>query len=179
MKDIFAPEVLQGVDTSKSEIHLSEPSNRHKRKILVSGIPGDAILLKLDIDKKGFKSKSNFLNKSLEFIHKGCDYCLICPSLKKIFFIELKTSETKGFEDQLLASELFIDYCLRLWKNYTESTDYSGFEKFYILFSEKHSLQPPSSGEILKKFSTFRCGQKFLLRSPGFPKRIKIQKLMA
>ncbi len=87
MKDIFCNvEVTQNFDQKKNEILLKEDETN--QKILIGGIPNDAILLKLDIDKREYKRKSMYLRRETPIIHKGCDYCLIIPSQQKIILFE-------------------------------------------------------------------------------------------
>ncbi len=149
------------MDTSSGKITLKEEptqKNKHssfkntpRKRILVRDVPDDSILIKLDLGEPSFKTKSAYLNPGLKLIHKGCDYCLICPSLKRIFFIELKTRIISGYKEQLLFSSLFIDYCITLWKYYSETEDYTNFEKKYILFCEKDTLQPTSPDKVLMR----------------------------
>ena len=57
MREIFCDiEVLQGIDELNCEITLKEEENN--QKIVIGGIPANAILLKLDVSKKKKKKKS-------------------------------------------------------------------------------------------------------------------------
>ncbi|WP_375182244.1 hypothetical protein [Chryseobacterium sp.] len=175
MREVFCDrEVLQGIDQIKKEITLKEDENN--QKIIIGGIPDNAILLKLDVDKKEYKQKSFYLKRGKDFIHKGCDYVLILPDFKKIILLELKSAKPKEkrYVDQFRASEIFMNYCNSLNSYINNSTIEYEFHR--ILFSYKNN-NTTSSG-IIDLTTKDQNNNEIVIKSPGFPNRIKLQKLV-
>nr|WP_314546443.1 hypothetical protein [uncultured Empedobacter sp.] len=138
MKSIFCDlQVVQPFDEIKQEVRFIEESTG--QSIIIGGLPNDSIVLKLDVDKSGYKKKSPYLKTGAKFIHQGCDYCIIIPSLEKIVLFELKSRQPKGYMDQFLASEIFLNYCNTLWNNFQCCNQ--NFEFLRVLISEKHKGQ--------------------------------------
>lgn len=174
MKELFCQEeVVQDFDQLSGEVRLAEDStNQH---ITIGGVPEDAILLKLDVDKPNYKLRSAYLKRGLAFIHKGCDYVLILPELRKIILFELKSNSPKGYADQFVASELFLNYCIQLW-NKLKCID-SDFEFKRILLTPKFNYSF-TNRKMHKLTKNERCKEKVKIYSPGFPKRIRLEKLL-
>lgn len=176
MRNIFDVDIIQDFDQEKGQIVLKEEDNQQKIKI--RGIPSDAILLKLDVDKKDYKRKSMYLKREAPFIHKGCDYCLIIPSLQKILLFELKSTKPKekNYVEQFIASEIFINYCLELY-SYIGCSKIN-FEYRRILLSTKYNHNFTSNKKIQDIDKTNKCGSLIKIKTPGFPDKINIQKLL-
>lgn len=177
MKDIFCDEeVIQSFDIQNQTMVLKEIDTN--QEILIGGIPIDSILLKLDIDKRLFKRKSMYLKRDTPVIHKGCDYCLIIPSQEKIILFELKSlkPKVKDYVNQFIASEIFIEYCSKL-SNYINCSriDYS-FHR--ILLSPKYNIGFTSSNRIQDISTSDSCGNPIEIKTPGFPARIRLEKLI-
>ena len=175
MREIFCDiEVLQGIDELNCEITLKEEENN--QKIVIGGIPANAILLKLDVSKNQYKQKSFYLRRGKEFIHKGCDYVLILPDQSKIILIELKSlkPKEKRFVDQFRASEIFMNYCINL-NEYIKNEE-KEYEFHRILLSTKYDNT--TSKGILDLTTNDQNGNEIVIKSPGFPHQIKLQKLI-
>ena len=175
MREIFCDtEVLQGIDDLKCEITLKEEENN--QKIVIGGIPPNAILIKLDVSKTAYKQKSFYLRRGKEFRHKGCDYVLILPDQNKIILIELKSlkPKEKRFVDQFRASEIFMNYCINL-NRYIKDED-KEYEFHRILLSTKYDNT--TSKGIIDLTTKDQNGNDITIKSPGFPHQIKLQKLI-
>lgn len=177
MKNIFCDEeVIQSFDLLNQTMILKEIDTN--QEILISGIPLDSILLKLDINKSEFKRKSMYLKKNTPIIHKGCDYCLIIPSQEKIILFELKSlkPKVKDYVNQFIASEIFIEYCNKL-SNYINCSkiDYSFLR---ILLSPKYNIGFTSNNRIQDISTSDNCGNTIEIKTPGFPNRIRLEKLI-
>jgi hypothetical protein len=177
MREVFCDkEVIQSFDTLNQTMILKEIETN--QEILIGGIPFDSILLKLDIDKREYKRKSMYLNRKTPFIHKGCDYCLIIPSQEKIILFELKSSKPKekDYVNQFIASEIFIEYCSKL-SNYINcsSINYT-FQR--ILLSPRYNISFTSSNRIQDISTSDSCGKTIEIKTPGFPARIRLEKLI-
>ena len=178
MKDIFCDvEVIQSFDQKNHTMTLKEDETN--QKILIGGIPDDAILLKLDVDKREYKRKSMYLKRQTPIIHKGCDYCLIIPSQQKIILFELKSMKPKkkDFVDQFVASEIFVKYCSELSNYINESSDCYSFKR--ILLSPKYNIVFTSSEKLQDIPALDKCGKSIEIKSPGFPNQIRLEKLLA
>lgn len=177
MKEIFCDvEVIQDFDEHNQTMVLKEEENN--QYITVGGIPNDSILLKLDVDKKEYKQKSKYLRRGIEFIHKGCDYCLIIPSQNLILLFELKSlkPKVKNYVEQFIASEIFINYCKNL-------NDYKlGIQSDYtykrILLSTKYNYGLTTSKAIIDISKTDVYGNLIKIITPGFPANIRLEKLL-
>jgi len=175
MREIFCDsQVLQGIDQLRREIILKEEENN--QKIIIGGIPDNSILIKLDVNQNNYKQKSFYLRRGKEFIHKGCDYALILPDQGKIILFELKSSKPKEkrYVDQFRASEIFMKYCNNL-NSYLENLEVE-YEFHRILFSYKNN-NTTSSG-IIDLTTKDRNDNEIIIKSPGFPSRIKLQKIV-
>ena len=175
MREIFCDaEVLQGIDDIKCEVTLKEEENN--QKIVIGGIPPNAILIKLDVAKNNYKQKSFYLKRGKEFIHKGCDYVLILPDQSKIILIELKSlkPKEKRFVDQFRASEIFMKYCIDL--NRYIKDEAKEYEFHRILLSTKYDNT--TSKGILDLTTKDQNGNEIVIKSPGFPHQIKLHKLI-
>lgn len=177
MREIFCDiEVIQSIDQSNQTMVLREDENQ--QLITIGGIPSDSILLKLDVNKREYKQKSKYLKRGESFIHKGCDYCLIIPSQELIVLFELKSKKPtiKDYVDQFIASEIFIKYCNNL-SNYKNcaNTNYT-FKR--ILLSPKYNYGLTSKREIINISRTNSCGENISIKTPGFPNRIRLEKLI-
>ena len=178
MKDIFCDvEVIKSFDQKNKTMILKEDETN--QKILIKGIPADAILLKLDVDKKEYKRKSMYLKRETPIIHKGCDYCLIIPSQQIIILFELKSKKPreKDYVNQFVASEIFVKYCNELSNYINISSDCYSFKR--ILLSPKYNIVFTSSKKLQDISTSDRCGNSILIKSPGFPERIRLEKLLA
>jgi hypothetical protein len=176
MREIFCDvEVIQSFDQISQTMVLKEEDNN--QYITIGGIPVDAILLKLDVDKLEYKQKSKYLRRGATFIHKGCDYCLILPSEKLIVLFELKSlkPKVKNYVEQFVASEIFVNYCKNLY-DYTNKS-YSTFTYKRVLLSTKYNygLTAKSVIDISK---TDNYGNIINIVTPGFPPRIRLEKLI-
>lgn len=175
MREIFCNAfVLQDFDHARGEMQLKEEETG--QNIIVGGIPNDAILLKLDVSRKPYKVRSIYLRSGLEFIHKGCDYCLILPSLNLALLFELKSMRPKGYADQFVASELFVDYCVKLWNRF--SCNHFAIDYRRILLSPKFDRFFTSHREVHKFTVPDRCNNDIQVISPGFPTRVRLEKLL-
>ena len=175
MKEIFCNEqVVQDFDQFAGELRLQEEAT--KQSITIGGVPNNAILLKLDIDRRNYKVRSAYLRRGLEFIHKGCDYCLILPDRNLAILFELKSNNPKGYADQFIASELFIEYCVKLWNklNCINLT----FEFKRILLSPKYNYNYTRNSELHTLNKTDRCNNEVRVYSPGFPLRMRLEKVL-
>ncbi len=177
MREIFCDEeVIQSFDLLNQTMVLKEIDTN--QEILIGGIPSDSILLKLDIDKREFKRKSMYLKRDTPFIHKGCDYCLIIPSQEKIILFELKSlkPKVKDYVNQFIASEIFIEYCSKLSNYISCSTINYTFQR--ILLSPKYNIGFTSSNRIQDISTSDSCGNTIEIKTPGFPARIRLEKLI-
>lgn len=175
MKELFCnKQVIQDFDQLAGEIRLKE--EKTGQTIIISGIPANAILLKLDVDRRDYKVRSAYLRREVEFIHKACDYCLILPDKNLIILFELKSNKPKGYVDQFIVSELFIEYCVKLW-NKLKCTN-STFEFKRILLSDKFNYNYTSSKELHALNKTDRCKNEVRIYSPGFPQRMRLEKVL-
>lgn len=175
MREIFCNEqVIQDFDQVTGELRLQEETTG--QSITIGGIPNNAILLKLDVDGPNYKVRSAYLRRGVEFIHKGCDYCLILPDQNLIVLFELKSKNPKGYADQFVASELFIDYCIKLWNkfNCTNST----FEFRRILLSPKFNYSYTNNKELHTLTKPDKCNNDIRIYSPGFPPRMRLEKIL-
>ncbi|WHT40371.1 hypothetical protein QNH98_07245 [Myroides sp. mNGS23_01] len=176
LSDIFCDvHVIQGIDTLKGEIILKEEENN--QKITVGGIPEEAILLKLDVDvKKEYKQKSFYLRRGVDFIHKGCDYVLILPVEKKVILFELKSlkPKVKRYVEQFRASECFIRYCISL-NDFIDNYS-SDFQFHRVLFSTKNANTLTRG--MIDLTTEDKNGNSIEIKSPGFPDRIRLFKLL-
>ena len=176
MRDIFCDvEVLQNFDQENQTMILKEEENN--QSITIGGIPDDAVLLKLDVAKQGYKQKSQYLRRGTTFIHKGCDYCLILPTLNLIILFELKSlkPKVKNYVDQFVASEIFINYCKNL-HDYT-SKSHSAFTYKRILLSEKYNYGN-TTNSVKDISKTDNYGNSINIITPDFPARIRLEKLI-
>ncbi|NTW33759.1 MAG: hypothetical protein HGB12_14255 [Bacteroidetes bacterium] len=175
MREIFSDrEVLLEFDQKQQTALLKEELTG--QAVVVSGIPLDGILLKLDVDKKGYKLRSSYFNSKMTFIHKGCDYCLIMPSRQAVVFFELKSDRPKGYVDQFFASKIFMDYSFRL-SGYMNCCDYD-YGYVYVLFCTKNNVLLTSVSKVMQKKIENKCGKEIVVKMPGFPKGINIDKLL-
>lgn len=177
MREIFCDkEVIQNFDLLNQTMILKEIET--SQEILIGGIPIDAILIKLDVDKREFKRKSIYLKRDTPFIHKGCDYCLIIPSQEKIILFELKSlkPKVKEYVNQFIASEIFIEYCSKLSNYISCSTINYTFQR--ILLSTKYNYGFTSSNRIQDISTSDSCGNSIEIKTPGFPARIRLEKLI-
>ncbi len=176
MKEIFCDaEVIQGFDERNQTMILKEEDNN--QYITIGGIPIDSTLLKLDVDKTGYKQKSQYLRRGASFIHKGCDYCLIIPSMHLIILFELKSlkPKEKHYTEQFIASEIFINYCKKLsdYKNSTTS-NYS-FKRVLLSTKYNYGLTNKSVIDISK---IDKNGKTIHIVTPGFPTKIRLERLL-
>ena len=177
MKDIFCDiEVVQSYDEDKDIMFLREEETNYE--IEIGGIPKGAILLKLDVNKRDYKRKSMYLKRETPIIHKGCDYCLIIPSVQIIVLFELKSLKPKEkiYVDQFIASEIFINYC-------NELSGYLNFTKIQysykrILLSPKYNTIFTDRNKTLDISTKDRIGNLVEIKTPGFPNRIRLEKLL-
>lgn len=175
MKDIFCDKyVIQGFDQNRGELVLKEEGTN--QSIVIGGIPIDAILIKLDIDKPNYKIRSSYFRPGQKFIHQGCDYCLILPSSNLAILFELKSSYPKGYVDQFTASELFIEYCTKLWNKLNCDNINLSFKR--ILLSPKYNYHFTSNKELHNLTKLDRCKTEIKVFSPGFPKKLRLEKLI-
>lgn len=177
MKDVFCDkEVIQSFDELNQTMILKEIETN--QEILIGGIPLDSILLKLDIDKREYKRKSMYLKRDTPIIHKGCDYCLIIPSQSKIILFELKSfkPKEKDYVNQFVASQVFMEYCNKL-SNYINNIniDYT-FQR--ILLSPKYNIGFTNQNRMQDISTTDNCGKPIDIKTPGFPNRIRLEKLL-
>lgn len=178
MKDIFCDvEVIQSFDQKNHTIVLKEDETN--QKILIGGIPDDSVLLKLDVDKKEYKRKSMYLKRETPIIHKGCDYCLIVPSQQIIILFELKSMKPKekDYVNQFVASEIFVKYCSELSNYVNKSCDCYTFKR--ILLSPKYNIVFTSSKKLQDISTSDNCGNLIEIKSPGFPDKIRLEKLLS
>jgi hypothetical protein len=175
MKEIFCDKaVLVDFDEQNHTALLKESATR--QKVIISGIPSDSVLLKLDVDKRGYKLKSNYFKSGTPFIHKGCDYCLIMPSAGVVVLFELKSDKPKGYIDQFIASEIFMEYSFRL-NQYINCCEYR-FRYIYVLLSTKDKILLTEISKVFEKKCSDKCGREVVIKRPGFPKGININKLL-
>jgi len=175
MKEIFCDKyVLQNFDQEQSEVKLKEDITG--QSIIIGGVPSNSILLKLDVERKGYKVRSQYLRSGKEFIHKGCDYCLILPEKEIALLFELKSEKPKGYIDQFIASELFIEYCMNLWNKLSCKSTKLSFIR--VLLSPKYNIQYTNSKEVFKFQKEDRCKLNINIISPGFPERVRLEKLI-
>ena len=175
MKDIFCDSyVLQAFDQARGEMQLKEDATG--QSIIVGGVPNNAILLKLDVDRKQYKVRSAYLRSGLEFIHKGCDYCLILPDQNLALLFELKSMNPKGYANQFVASELFIEYCVKLWNKFNCNNVALDFKR--VLLSPKFNRSFTNHREVHKLCIPDRCNNDVNIISPGFPSRVRLEKLI-
>ncbi len=177
MRNIFCDqEVIQSFDELNQTMILKEIET--SQEILVGGIPLDSILLKLDVDKREYKRKSMYLRRETPIIHKGCDYCLIIPSQAKIILFELKSlkPKEKDYVNQFVASQAFIEYCNKLSSYINGLTiDYT-YQR--ILLSPKYNVGFTTSRRIQDISTTDKCGNPIEIKTPGFPNKIRLEKLL-
>lgn len=177
MKDVFCDEeVIQSFDEFNQTMILKEIETN--QEILIGGIPVDSILLKLDVDKLVYKRKSMYLRRDTPIIHKGCDYCLIIPSQEIIILFELKSlkPKVKDYVNQFVAAEIFIDYCSRLYNYISGSTIKYNYKR--ILLSPKYNIGFTSNSKIQNISTSDRCGNPIQIKTPGFPSKIRLEKLI-
>ncbi len=112
------------------------------------------------------------------FIHKGCDYCLIIPSQEQIILFELKSMKpkVKDYVDQFKASEIFINYCNNL-SNYKNCT-LTNYTYKRILLSPKYNVGLTGNIKVIDISKTDSCGTTISIKTPGFPSRIRLEKLI-
>lgn len=175
MRDIFCNvRVLQGFDQLQGKMVLTEEDTG--QSIEIGGIPENAILLKLDVDRAAYKIRSSYFRRGLEFIHKGCDYCLILPDTNRAILFELKSNNPKGYANQFVASELFIEYCSKLWNKFNCSNLTLDFTR--VLLSPKYSPQFTTTGKVMRMTRPDRCANDVEIITPGFPNRIRLERLL-
>ena len=177
MKDIFCNvEVIQSFDQKNQIMKLREVDTN--QEILIGGIPVDSILLKLDVDKTAYKRKSMYLKRETPIIHKGCDYCLIIPSQQIVILFELKSMKPKekDYVNQFVASEIFVKYCNELSNYINNLNDCYIFKR--ILLSPKYNIVFTSAKKLQDISTSDKCGNSIEIKSPGFPNRIRLEKLL-
>lgn len=155
--------VVQNFDIINSKVDLKEDK---RTVVTLTGIPADSVILKLDVDIKGYKKRSPYFNSFKDFIHKGCDYVIISKQLNSVYLIELKSINpvVKQYIEQFKASEFFLNYFFELY-NYDNSVNLK-LKYYKILFSSKdnvittnvhfHSLDVADRNN--KKIKVFKCG---------------------
>jgi hypothetical protein len=177
MRELFCDvEVIQDFDRLNQTLVLKEEENN--QSVTIKGIPPDSLLLKLDVNKKEYKRRSIYLRREAPFIHKGCDYCLIIPSRNTIVLFELKSlkPKEKDFVAQFAASEIFINYCTELYDFIKCSNSIYRYKR--ILLSPKYNNSFTSSRKIQDISKTNKCGKTVEIKTPGFPYRINLEKLL-
>lgn len=176
MIDLFCnTHVIQAFDQLRGEMRLTEDATG--QVITIGGIPNNAILLKLDVDRpREYKVRSAYLRRGLEFIHKGCDYCLILPDLNRAILFELKSQNPKGYANQFVVSELFIEYCSNLWNKYSCGNSSLTFTR--ILLSPRFNVQFTKTGKPLRLLKPDRCQNEIEIFTPGFPNRLRLDRLL-
>lgn len=175
MESIFCDlQVIKSYDEIRKEVKLVEETTG--QSIIIGGLPDDSLILKLDVDQAAYKKKSSYLRTGVEFIHKGCDYCVIIPSINKIVLFELKSNHPKGYADQFVASEIFLNYCNALWEKYNNCLQKFDFVR--VLLSPKFNGQLTSTKDVIKFTKPDRTKEDILILSPGFPPRIRIEKFL-
>lgn len=176
MKDLFCnKEVLLDFDQINQTMVLKEEENN--QFITIKGVPLDAILLKLDVNKLEYKRKSMYFSRETDFIHKGCDYCLIIPSVKKILLFELKSMKPKekNYIAQFKSSEIFMNYCIKL-HNYKNNCNLK-YEFNRILLCTKHNSLMTSTKKVPSFNLKDNKGENMSIKAPGFPSFIRLEKL--
>lgn len=175
MKEIFCNKrVVQGFDQARHELQLKEELTG--QSITIGDIPDDAILLKLDVDKKEYKVRSAYLRSGQKFIHKGCDYCLILPSSGLALLFELKSNNPRGYADQFVASQIFIEYCVNLWNSFHCDAISLSFKR--VLLSPKYNRTFTGQKTLHQLTPPDKCGNEVACISPGFPERLRLSKII-
>jgi hypothetical protein len=177
MEEIFCEkEVVQTYDTFNKRLFLKEDLTN--QEIEIKGIPVGSILIKLDVEKAHYKKRSNYFNDSTPFIHKGCDYCLIIPDKKIIILFELKSEKPKksDYMKQFIASEYFLNYCTSLSNFINKEKIEFTYKRILLsprystIYTDKKRLNDASFEDVF--------GNKVEIKSPGFPPRINLEKLI-
>ncbi|OQY01469.1 MAG: hypothetical protein B6I26_03840 [Desulfobacteraceae bacterium 4572_130] len=169
IKSLLNPEIIQDIDQEKGEVTLKETDKKAKLKsVLLRGLDKNAIVFKLDKNKKDFKIKSAFLNPGLKGIHKGCDYVII--DRNTIIFCELKSKNIKGADEQLICSIPFIDYLLSLLKIHKKKSEC--FHQYFIKFSYPSSKLKKQRGKNgwLDTKSTEYKGKNYIITHAKYNK---------
>lgn len=175
MRDIFCNvRVLQAFDQLRGVMVLEEEDTG--QSIEIGGIPANAILLKLDVNRAEYKIRSSYFRRGLEFIHKGCDYCLILPDMDRAILFELKSNNPKGYANQFVASELFIEYCYKLWNKFNCANVNLAFTR--VLLSPKFNVQFTKTGKVMRMIRPDRCSNDVEIITPGFPNRIRLERFL-
>nr|WP_298656386.1 hypothetical protein [uncultured Flavobacterium sp.] len=178
MREIFCEvEVIQTFDTLRNTMILKEEST--SQEIIIGDIPAESILLKLDVDKAGYKKRTNYFNPTTQFIHKGCDYCLIIPTQLLIILFELKSEKPKKIDylKQFIASEYFMDYCIKLSSYINNSESIYSYKR--ILLSKKYNVHYTNRTKLQDLSQSDVFGKTYVIKSPGFPHRIRLNKLIS
>ena len=187
IKSLLNPEIIQNIDQEKGQVILKETDKKAKLKsVILRGLDKNAVVFKLDKNKKGFNKKSVFLhpnpkdkdNKSLG-IHKGCDYVIISRWKNKntIIFCELKSKNISGADEQLVCSIPFIDYLLSLLKIHKRKSEC--FDQYFIKFSYSSSKLKKQRGKNggLDTKSTEYKGKNYIITHAKYNK-INIGKII-
>ena len=125
--------------SSKASVTLIE-SQSPTSKVVISGLPLDAIVIKVD----AFKSPDTILTEA-RGQRKRSDYIIVAKKndKKNILHIEIKT--TKGIEkdiiQQLKGSVCFVGYCKEIAKEFWHEKDFlSEFESRFVSITHTGSI---------------------------------------
>ena len=83
----------------------------------------------------------------------------------------------KDYVNQFVASEIFVKYCNELSNYINKSSDCYSFKR--ILLSPKYNITFTSSKKLQDISTSDICGKSIEIKSPGFPDRIRLEKLLA
>jgi len=133
LKNLLDDEVLVDHDSLNNEVKMKEVSvGARLTEVIVGGLSADALVFSFDRRKK----ISDYYSTFYKGIHAGCDYVVVTRlnEVAYILFIEMKSGTTKGFETQLLNSEILWEHTAALLKAHC-ADDWSDIRRVFVLFS--------------------------------------------
>lgn len=158
LKKVLNPKIIENgcTDTpSHLVVTIKEGNPKARGKAIQLYLPPEAIVFRLDMAPDStFLLKSEFLNKSADMVHGGCDYVIFCKYLDKYWFVlvELKSNDTSGFPKQICCSAAFIRYLREIVYLYDGQAD--RYEIVNLLFSTKPQFSvktPTKSGKTFMR----------------------------
>ena len=135
--------------SSKASVTLIE-SQSPTSKVVISGLPLDAIVIKVD----AFKSPDTILTEA-RGQRKRADYIIVANKndKKNILHIEIKTTKSteKDIIKQLKGSVCFVGYCKEIANKFWHETDFlSEFEYRFVSITRTGSINKKPT-RIIKK----------------------------
>lgn len=171
LKSLLDVEVLVDHDSLKNEVKMKEDSiGARLTEVIVGGLSSDALVFSFDRRKR----ISDYYSTVYKGVHAGCDYVVVTRlnEITYIVFVEMKSGTTKGFETQLLNSQILWEHTAALLKAHCFD-DWAEVRKVFVLFSLGKSRKTRTDKQLPKSEK-----QGVYYVDAGAPTRIHIRKLI-